>query len=138
MIVVIAGSRGYHRDEYMPKLDEAIRLSGFKLTRIVHGANMLSVDRLAREYARRTGIPCDEYPADWDRALRLGVPRGAIGPMRNAEMEKVGEALIALWDGETPGTQDMITKMRRAAKPGFVYRLDGAAHHRINSQGSLF
>ncbi len=138
MIVVISGSRGYHRDEYLPKLSEAITLSGFKPSRIVHGANMNSVDRLARAWARQQGVPCEEIPADWNDAERLGLPKGAMGPIRNGKMAQLADALVALWDGESPGTKDMIAKIRSAGKPGFVYRLDGVAHHRINGQGRLF
>ncbi len=76
MILIIAGSRGYHRDEYMPKLDEAIRLSGFKPTKIIHGAEMTSVDRLAREWARRNKLPEQGYPADWEGTVARGLPRG--------------------------------------------------------------
>lgn len=72
MILIIAGSRGYHRDEYMPKLDEAIRLSGFKPTKIIHGAEMTSVDRLAREWARRNKLPEQGYPGG---ALTRGFKR---------------------------------------------------------------
>lgn len=139
MILIISGSRGYHRDEYLPLLDEAIRLSGFRPTRILHGANMNSVDRLAKLWARRNNIPDEGISADWDDAVRLNVPKGAMGPIRNGKLEKKGEALVAVWDGESPGTKDMIDKIRRAHKPGFVYRLDGGApHSRINSQLALF
>jgi len=138
MIVVISGSRGYHRDEYLPKLDEAIRLSGFKVTKILHGGNMDSVDRLAKAWARLHDIEFDAIAADWDECERLGIPRKAAGPLRNKKLVTSGDALVALWDGESPGTLDCITQMRRAAKPAFVYRLDGAAHERINAQLGLF
>lgn len=131
MIIIVSGSRGYHRDEYMPKLDEAIRLSGFRPTKIIHGAEMTSVDRLARAWAKVNKIPEQGYPADWEGTVMRGLPKGAAGPIRNAEMAKLGDALVALWDGESPGTHDMIVKTRRAKKPGFVYRLDGAPHERF-------
>ncbi len=139
MILVVSGSRGYHRDEFLPKLDEAIRLSGFKpITRVIHGANMGSVDRLAKLWARQHNVPDEGIIADWDEAERLGIPKKAMGPLRNGKLEKRGECLVALWDGESPGTKDMIDKMRRASKPGFVYRLDGSAPFRFNAQERLF
>lgn len=137
MILIISGSRGFHTDEYLDKLDEAIRLSGFKPTRIIHGDNMQSVDRLARKWAKFHNIPDEGIAADWNEANRLGIPVGAMGPIRNGKLEKKGQALVAMWNGETPGTKDMIDKIRRAGKPGFVYRLDGAAHYRINAQLAL-
>lgn len=137
MIVIVSGSRGYHRDEYMPQFEEAMQLSGFTPTKILHGANMDSVDRLARAWARSRGIPEHGIPADWDGVMGRGLPRGAAGPLRNGALEKLGEALVAVWDGESPGTYDMIQKIRRARKPGFVYRLDGAAHERIAAQLGL-
>lgn len=138
MILIVAGSRGYQRDEYLPKLDEAIRLSGFKPTLILHGGNMSSVDRLAKLWARQHELPFEAIEADWAETERLGIPRAAAGPLRNDRLEKRGNGLVALWDGETPGTADMIKKIRRAQKPGFVYRLDGAPHERINAQLGLF
>lgn len=128
MIVIVAGSRGYHRDEYIPLLDEAIRLSKFGVTRILHGDNMMSADRLARAWAKQRGIPEEGIAADWNRNGK------AAGPIRNTEMERVGEALVALWDGVSPGTRDMIVKMKRAGKRGFVYRLDGAAHESFDER----
>lgn len=138
MILVIAGSRGYHRDEYLPKLDEAIRLSGFKPTLILHGGNMDSVDRLAKVWARQRELAFEAVEAEWAEMERLGIPRKAAGPIRNDKLLARGDALCALWDGESPGTHDIIRKFRKAQKPGFVYRLDGASHERINTQLGLF
>jgi hypothetical protein len=138
MILVISGSRGYHRDEFLPKLDEAIRLSGFRPTKILHGGNMDSVDRLAKAWARLHDLEFDAIAADWEEMERLGIPKKAAGPIRNKKLVAAGDALVALWDGESPGTWDCITQMRRAGKPVFVYRLDGVPHERINAQLGLF
>lgn len=140
VILIISGSRGYHRDEYLPRLDEAIRLSGFVPKKLIDGANMDSVDRLSKIWAQKNGIPREGIEAMWDDHVKLGVPRGAMGPIRNGQLLTRGDALVALWDGESPGTADMIKKVRKANKPGFVYRLDGAPHERFapKSQLNLF
>ena len=46
---------------------------------------------------------CDIHPADWDKHGK------AAGPIRNAEMAEVADALIAFWDGQSRGTANMIS-----------------------------
>lgn len=35
------------------------------------------------------------------------------GPIRNLEMAKYADGLIAFWDGKSRGTRDMITKAKK-------------------------
>lgn len=52
-----------------------------------------------------------EFPADWDKHGR------AAGPIRNSEMGKFADKLIAFWDGESRGTKHMIDYMTKLGKP---------------------
>lgn len=49
-------------------------------------------------------IDFEEYEANWDTHGK------AAGPIRNEEMAKEADALIAVWDGESNGTRNMIEK----------------------------
>ena len=46
-------------------------------------------------------------------------------PMRNREMAEYADALLAVWDGESKGTANMILEMHRMGKPVFVWRVNG-------------
>ena len=70
-------------------------------------------------YAKRMGIPCEVYPADW---RKYGKKAGMV---RNAEMAEVADELVAIWDGRSRGTAAMIRMMRRRKKSVAVYGCDG-------------
>jgi len=67
-------------------------------------------DHLGMDWASDHGIPIRRFPAQWG----LGRQAGAV---RNAEMAKAADALVAVWDGKSPGTNLMI---RMARKGGLV------------------
>lgn len=66
------------------------------------GAN--GVDALALQYAQENHIPYKTFNADWNKYNR------AAGPIRNEQMAKYGEVLIAFKNQEHPtrGTENMI------------------------------
>jgi predicted Rossmann-fold nucleotide-binding protein len=98
MIVIIAGSRNFTDYE---TLKEAIKESGFQIHQIVSGgAN--GVDALGERYAKENGIDLVVFKADWDKWGK------AAGPKRNKHMAEYADALIALYDGESKGTTNMI------------------------------
>ena len=112
MRVIIAGSRSI-TDPAL--LDWVIQQSGFEVTEILEG-EAPGVDRMAKWWGKARGIPVLERPADWDRYGKRA------GHIRNEAMGQEGEALIALWDGVSPGTKDMIDIARRLGLPSFVYK----------------
>ena len=59
-------------------------------------------DALGERYAQERGYETEVYPADWKTNGR------AAGPIRNAQMAAVADALIAFWDGKSRGTKNMI------------------------------
>ena len=99
MKVIIAGSRDLPNG--MLRLEKAIEKAGFKITEVVSG-NAPGVDRLGEFWAKTWGIPCTVMPADWDR-----YPKTA-GTLRNTQMADYADALIAVWDGVSSGTKNMI------------------------------
>lgn len=46
----------------------------------------------------------------------------AAGPIRNEEMAQAAEALVAVWDGESRGTADMIRKAIARGLRVYVHR----------------
>ena len=105
MRTIIAGSRSI-TDYSLVEL--AVELSGILPTVIISGGAR-GIDSLGERYAKEHNIPLEVYPADWARYGR------AAGRRRNAVMAEKAEALIALWDGESPGTNNMI-KLAEAMK----------------------
>lgn len=110
MKVVIAGSRHIYSNEMV---ERAIDESGFEITELLSGMAD-GIDRIAASWARFYGIPVREYLPDWAQHGR------AAGMIRNGAMARDGEALIAIWDGASHGTRDMISKARRAGLRAFV------------------
>ncbi len=97
MRVIIAGGRNF---EDYDALLRAIAASGFEITTVVSGACPTGADRMGERWAAENGIPVERHPADW---AKYGKP---AGPMRNLEMAKCADALIAM-PGER-GTASMI------------------------------
>jgi hypothetical protein len=90
----------------MLELEAAIRKCGWKITHVISGTAE-GADTLGEEWARKNSIPVTRRPAKW----RVnGVLDKGAGFKRNEEMAREGEALIALWDGQSRGTRDMIDR----------------------------
>ena len=58
------------------------------------------------------------YRADWTKNGK------AAGPIRNSKMVKSAKALVAFWDGKSPGTKDVIQKAKKAGLSVRVIRFD--------------
>lgn len=64
-------------------------------------------DLLGEEWAEKHGVQVARFPADWRNR-----GRGA-GFARNIQMAKYADALLALWDGVSPGTRHMIAQAEK-------------------------
>lgn len=60
------------------------------------------VDQIAHYYASRFFVKTEVHTAAWEKYGK------AAGPIRNREMIKDADILIAFWDGESRGTKDAI------------------------------
>ena len=108
--VIIAGSRSYPGG--YEGVHRAVVASGFEIATVISGVAR-GVDTAAILWAEGRGIPVESYPADWEKYGKKA------GPIRNQQMADVADALIALWDGKSRGTRDMIERM--AKKPTIIY-----------------
>jgi len=113
MKVIIAGKRDYYKYE---AVQEAVKASGFVITEEVSGAAS-GVDALGEKWAKDNNVPIKRFPADWGKNGK------AAGPIRNKQMADYAEALIALWDGNSKGTANMIMQARNAGLKVFVYKI---------------
>lgn len=75
--------------------------SGFIPTEIFSGVAS-GPDQLGESWARERGVPIRRFYADWS------IFGKSAGPIRNREMAENADALIAIWDGESRGTANMI------------------------------
>jgi len=111
MKVIVAGSRTIEDYDLVEKI---IFKSGFKITEIVSG-DCKGVDRLALDYAKKHHIKTKLFPAIW---AKLGKTAGL---KRNYDMANYADALIAIWDGTSLGTGDMIRKAKNRGLEIFIY-----------------
>ena len=110
MKVIVAGSRSITNAAVVAK---AIAGSGFKITELVCGGAR-GADELGRLWAQERGIPVVLFLALWRRHGR------SAGAIRNLEMARYADALVAVWDAESPGTRNMIDTMKALGKPVFA------------------
>jgi len=103
MKTIIAGSREITD---LSTIEKAIKESKFEITSVVSGG-CRGVDRTGESWASNHRISCEVISANWDL---LGK---AAGYIRNEEMAQKAEALVAIWDGTSTGTRNMISIAKR-------------------------
>lgn len=113
MKTIIAGGREIL--DYTLVLN-AIRESKFDITEVVSGMAK-GVDTLAVQFANENDLVITPFFADWNTHGR------AAGPIRNRQMAEYGEALIAVWDGESRGTKNMIEEATKRGLKVYVYHV---------------
>jgi hypothetical protein len=114
MNCIIAGPR--YIKNYQHVLD-AVKASGFTIGTVVSG-RAKGVDSLGERWAEEHGVTVKPFPADWDKYKR------AAGIVRNREMAKYADALVAVWDGKSRGTGDMIKHAREKGLLVYVHRVE--------------
>ena len=118
MKTIIAGGRNLVGDTAKRLVREAVAESGWstQITEIVHGGAR-GIDSAADEVCSPLWT-VKVFPADWNTH---GKSAGAI---RNRQMAEYADALIAIWDGETPGTRNMIETATKKGLKVFVKRVN--------------
>lgn len=110
MKVIIAGSRSIWSYQHV---DRAVFESGFGISEVICGMAP-GVDSVGWAWAFVNNVPTTECPADWNQHGK------SAGVIRNREMLGKADALIAVHDGNSRGTADMIKITRLSGKPMFV------------------
>lgn len=110
MKVLICGSRDI---KDLSLIGQAINESTLKVTEIISG-DARGVDTLAIQYARANKLDLTVMPANWEGRGK------SAGYHRNARMVAYADAVIAIWDGESPGTGNTVELAKRKEIPVYV------------------
>ena len=98
MKTIIAGSRTFNDSDLVAN---GIGIVKWDITEIESGTAQ-GADQLGEAWAEVHCIPVKRYPADWSLYGK------SAGYIRNEQMAKYADCLVAFWDGESRGTKHMI------------------------------
>lgn len=113
--VIIAGGRDFARTP-IDKADWELLTSSLdkllqnkrRTHRIVVLCGMAKgADMAGKRYAEQRRYHVRYFPAEWEKHGKKA------GMLRNAEMAQNADALVAFWDGESPGTRNMIETAKK-------------------------
>lgn len=124
MRILICGTRTVFGENVIDDAVSRSRWNGL-ITRVVSGGQK-RYDRKQRTYygadywgerwAFARDIPVDRYPADWNKHGR------SAGPIRNQQMIDTNpDGVIAIWDGQSADTRDLISRAKAAGIEVFEY-----------------
>lgn len=119
MKALIAGSRGLSCDDLLEEI-----MAGFPgVTEVVSGMEPSGVDAAGVRWAKARGIPVTEFAPEWNRFSSRTEGHGGnpAGMARNEDMAVYADFAVVIWDGRSPGSRDMIRRMKAKGKPVYVY-----------------
>lgn len=105
--VIIAGCRDFADYELLKEKCNFYLQNKKPENIVIVSGHASGADALGERYAQERGLQLETYPADWKAHGR------AAGPIRNAQIATVADALIALWDGKSHGIKNMIETARK-------------------------
>ena len=117
MKLIIAGSRSITDMKVLGEALRKIRNERVLIDEVVCGMAR-GADQLGEEWADSAGIPVVKFPADWNKHGK------SAGVIRNIEMAKYADGLLALWDGKSAGTANMILEAHRKGLKVWVSIVD--------------
>lgn len=89
----------------------------FPISTVISGGAR-GVDTLGELWAQHYGVMVERCPAEW---VLHGKKAGFI---RNEDMARRADALVAVWDGKSKGTLDMIRRGIKHNLKVFIWRSD--------------
>jgi hypothetical protein len=122
MKIVIAGSRNItNTQQVFSKIANGLSklASGLdckEITVISGGAR--GIDTIGEEWAKVVGSPIKRFLPNWNTYGKKA------GYLRNKEMIKEADALIAIWDGKSPGTRHIIALAKFKGIPMAIYIME--------------
>lgn len=115
--VIVAGSRdGFEEGQVWVALSHEL-VSDIPELEIVSGGAR-GVDTFGETWAYEANVDVKKFVADWNTHGKKA------GFLRNVEMSRYADKLIAFWDGESKGTGHMIKVMADLKKPVTIYYRD--------------
>jgi len=109
MKLAIVGSRDFNDYEFLKRI-----IAHHPCTQIISGGAR-GADALAKRYATEHGIPIQECMPNWE------VYGKSAGFLRNEQIVKACDELVAFWDGKSRGTKHSLTLAENAGKPVYKY-----------------
>lgn len=113
MRTIIAGTRDGCQYGH---LVEALKKCGWVPTTVISGCAR-GADSIGEAWAIKHQVPVEKFPADWERFGQRA------GYLRNLQMACRAQALIALWDGKSKGTEHMIDIALEKGIKVYVHRI---------------
>jgi len=119
MRTIIAGGRDIETSNIIEIAIEYAKEHDINVTSVVSGNCPTGIDRLGEIWAIKNNLELTLVPAEWSKHGK------AAGPIRNRVMarEKNAEALIAIWDGKSRGTKNMIDEATEANLKVCIFRI---------------
>ena len=107
--IIIAGSRKFHQyDVVETAVSDYLTQNKIDISDVeIVSGHADGIDDLGERFAKLHNCPIKIFPANWDKYGR------AAGPIRNEQMAKYGDILIAFWDFRSKGTASMISLARK-------------------------
>jgi len=113
--IAIVGSRDYNNLGLVRKFVRNLPAGAIVVSGAARG-----VDRTAEVEAIKNGYEVAIKPPN---VLKYGIPLALF--MRNTEIVKASDEVVAFWDGHSTGTFDTLRKAKRAKLPITVYNEEG-------------
>lgn len=122
MRLIIAGSRSISDDTIIETALEESPFSIDDITKLIHG-DAEGVDTLASEFFQDIDeVDIDPYP--YEEFIEDASHPKVAPLLRNTKMAEEADALIAIWDGDSTGTEDMIQKAKENDLEVYIHRTD--------------
>lgn len=121
MRIAIVGSRDFNDYDFLVKTINQL----FPIIEVIISGGARGVDTLAERYAEDNNIQKEIYLANWPTltpGCRIGVNKSGnrynkdAGHIRNTIIVEKADAIIAFWDGKSPGTKNTIEKAKAMKK----------------------
>jgi ribA/ribD-fused uncharacterized protein len=128
---IIAGSRNFTNQTEANRVLDKLVLEGYVVPTEIISGKARGADTCGEIWAKTNGIPIKEFPSYWED---LNTPTAIIkinkygkrynanaGYERNKRMAEYSNALIAFWNGKSPGTKNMIELAKKKKLHIFIY-----------------
>lgn len=104
--VIIAGGRNFSDYKLLKATMDKLLVNITDEITVVCG-QAKGADTLGEQYVKEKGYAVAYYPADWKQYGKRA------GYLRNEQMARNADALVAFWNGESRGTKSMIDLAKR-------------------------
>lgn len=115
MKIAVVGSRTFNDYKLLRST-----LNKYDHIELIVSGGAKGADSLAEKYARENGIETLIFKPDWDKNGK------AAGYIRNVDIIKNCDLVIAFWDGKSKGTKHSIDLAKNGNKKIIIERIENA------------